>query len=318
MKLALIHNPSSGYNRRHPLRVPSVAAEAGIPCWTAGRADEFVPAMQAIAKTAPDVLIVNGGDGTVDAVVTCMRRTVRFATEPVLVILPGGSTNMIARDVGFARSPERALRRLARAAQAGKRDTLLQRVPLAVMSEAQAAGPLGFFFAAGALPALLQPSQEKARVRGAVGKGSAVLALARTVGRLFTGNLRSDAVIRPRWVSWSVDAPSGAAIERAELVLYFVTTLDRLVVGIRPGQPRPGLRLVGLRFPYRNIIVSVAGLVTGRAFHRLHPDFLFRSGQRLQLTFEGDAVLDGEALPLPAGTKTIELASEPPVTFWRL
>ena len=67
----------------------------------------------------PKVLAINGGDGTVQAVLTEIHNGAHFGDEPPPVaVLPSGKTNLIALDLGARGDPIEALERLIEVAQA--------------------------------------------------------------------------------------------------------------------------------------------------------------------------------------------------------
>ena len=49
-----------------------------------------------------DLLVISGGDGTVQAVLTVLYNHQPFAKQPQLIVLAAGTTNMIAGDVGVS------------------------------------------------------------------------------------------------------------------------------------------------------------------------------------------------------------------------
>ncbi|MDD3179345.1 MAG: acylglycerol kinase family protein [Opitutaceae bacterium] len=315
MKLALIHNPQGGYNRRHGPVVPALARQAGIPCWELIRPGDAAAAMPAIAQSRPDLLIVNGGDSTVDSVIASLRQAANFETEPMLALLPGGTTNMIARDVGLDGPPERALRRLLSAIAAGTPGMRVDRAPLMVRRADGSADLHGFFLGGGALPCMLRKVQQGLHARGFVGRGGETMALLQATGRMLFGDIRRDPLLAPRLLGWTADR---AAKESEPVVLYFVTTLDRLVLGINSSRPAPSLRFLALRHPYRNIMGSVASLLRRKPFAALGRNFVFRESRSLTLNLEGEAVLDGEMVPLASGPVTLGLELAKPFTFWRI
>jgi diacylglycerol kinase family enzyme len=78
MKLQVAHTESRG----HAMRLAAAAADSGV-----------------------DVVVVHGGDGTVNEVVNgLMYRGVRLDT-PLLAVVPGGSTNVFARALGIDPDP---------------------------------------------------------------------------------------------------------------------------------------------------------------------------------------------------------------------
>ena len=77
------------------------------------RADQIGEAMRTIARVEPAVLVINGGDGTVQAALTELHNGGHFGDEPPPVaVLPNGKTNLIALDLGARGDPVEALERL--------------------------------------------------------------------------------------------------------------------------------------------------------------------------------------------------------------
>src|SRR5437879_8450701 len=103
MQAVLIENPKAGRVSPGSLRVVERALEATFELELAttdsrGHAAELArEAVEAGAKT----IIAYGGDGTVNEVVNGMLGD-ESSTEVVLAVLPGGSTNVVARNLGYA------------------------------------------------------------------------------------------------------------------------------------------------------------------------------------------------------------------------
>ena len=77
------------------------------------------------AKGGIDLVVVHGGDGTINEVVNGMVPApvdgkVPTASIPKLAILPGGSANVFARSLGIPSSPAKAAQQLARLLAAGE------------------------------------------------------------------------------------------------------------------------------------------------------------------------------------------------------
>ena len=66
----------------------------------------------------PKVLVINGGDGTVQAALTEIYNGGHFGdAPPPVAVLPSGKTNLIALDLGARGDPIEALERLIELAQ---------------------------------------------------------------------------------------------------------------------------------------------------------------------------------------------------------
>jgi hypothetical protein len=75
--------------------------------------DQIGQALRTIARVNPKVLVINGGDGTVQAALTELYRGGHFGdAPPPVAVLPNGKTNLIAQDLGAHGDPLVALERV--------------------------------------------------------------------------------------------------------------------------------------------------------------------------------------------------------------
>ena len=112
---ALIYNPVAG---RHPARREREIQEAAAVLGEESIAVRLVRTLgpgtacelaRAAVVEGTDLVIVCGGDGTINEVVNGMA-----PGETVLGILPGGTANIIAKELGLPHHPVRAARQLSR------------------------------------------------------------------------------------------------------------------------------------------------------------------------------------------------------------
>lgn len=76
---------------------------------------------QRATETGADLVVVLGGDGTVNEVVNGIMRDSPATGGPALAVVPGGGTNVFARALGFSRSPVEATGELLEALRGGRR-----------------------------------------------------------------------------------------------------------------------------------------------------------------------------------------------------
>ncbi len=124
MRAMLIVNPhaTSTNERRRDLLAHALASELRLTVeHTAGRGHAIELAAKA-AETGTDLVVVHGGDGTVnEAVNGLMAQLPRPGRRrPALAVVPGGSTNVFARAVGIERDPTAATEQILEALTTGR------------------------------------------------------------------------------------------------------------------------------------------------------------------------------------------------------
>ncbi len=113
-RIALLSNPKSTGNLAQLPRMRAFCAEhPDIFHYEVEHANQVGEALRTIARVQPKVLVINGGDGTVQAALTELYNSDYFGDQPPPVaVLPSGKTNLIALDLGAHGDPIAALERL--------------------------------------------------------------------------------------------------------------------------------------------------------------------------------------------------------------
>lgn len=113
-RFLVIHNPTAGRRRRRRLDVVlHLLAEAGCridlaPTSRRGDAEEF-----AAAAGAVDAVVAAGGDGTINEVANGLLRRQAAGQAPIpLGIVPLGTANVLAAEIGLATDPDSVVRTL--------------------------------------------------------------------------------------------------------------------------------------------------------------------------------------------------------------
>src|SRR5690606_41942501 len=109
--VALLSNPRSTGNQSLLPRVRSFCAEEeDIFHYEVEEVGQIGAALRTIARVRAKVLVVNGGDGTVQAALTGLYHGGHFGDNPPPVaVLPNGKTNLIAHHLVAAHHPTTAL-----------------------------------------------------------------------------------------------------------------------------------------------------------------------------------------------------------------
>ncbi|MGH6962222.1 MAG: diacylglycerol kinase family protein, partial [Dongiaceae bacterium] len=138
MRAGLISNPLSQRNReRQPAMRDAVAGHPDLLHAELDSVHATADVLRDFARREVNLLIVSGGDGTVQKVLTELLNGREFDPLPAVAVLPGGMTNLIAADVGMLGDPVSSLIKLCRVASdpGGARERIersvlsLQRTP---------------------------------------------------------------------------------------------------------------------------------------------------------------------------------------------
>jgi hypothetical protein len=276
--------------------------------------DTVEQALDRIESAGVDLLVLNGGDGTLQHALTRMLGAQPGGWLPLIAPLRGGSANNIARSLGAQRDPGRGLTELLEAVRTGALDDRIDERPVVRADLGRDGVQYGMFFGAGILYRailLALRSFPEGRAQGVFGAGLTTAAL---IGRALAG--RFGGALTPEKMQLVLDDDP---IQMQEYLLVMATTLDRLFLRMRPfwgHEPRP-LRLTTIAGRPRDPRV-VAGVLRGRPPAHATPDagYLSRNVHRSVIRLDGGMTLDGE-LFAPEPGRTVELSAEKRVRFVR-
>src|SRR3712207_137851 len=204
--VALLSNPRSTGNRSMLPRVREfVAAHPNIFHFEVQTVDEVPEALATIARVKPAVLVINGGDGTVQAALTELYHGDHFdGSPPPVAVLPNGKTNLIALDLGASGDPLDALRQILAIVEADVRPHVVARQLIALPDGCNGRPVLGRFRGAAGLAEGILFCRHKIYPLGLPNWLSHVMTvLALFVSALVGGRGRLS-LIRPRAVRVSV------------------------------------------------------------------------------------------------------------------
>ncbi|MGS0688240.1 diacylglycerol/lipid kinase family protein [Nakamurella sp. GG22] len=107
MRALLIVNPhaTSTNERRRDLLAHALAGEMTLRVAHTERRGHAAELAAAAADSGVDVVVVHGGDGTVNEVANGLMYRGRRRDMPLLAVVPGGSTNVFARALGVDPDP---------------------------------------------------------------------------------------------------------------------------------------------------------------------------------------------------------------------
>ena len=314
--VGLISNPRSGHNRdqfeRIRQRIQRCSAIKHIVTDSPG---EIPAALQQLADHQVDILAINGGDGTASAILGQALESRCFETPPVVALLPGGTANMNAGDIGIQGSLARATERFCSWCE-GDRDTSGRLARRSLMRLAMAPGEpphFGMFLGGGAIIQGTEYAHEEVHARGLRDDFSLALTTARTVWGILRGNPRFN-----QHVTIRLRLDEGEPLQHDALIVA-ISTLQRLAFGMKPfwGSGPGGLRVTVIEQRSSRFARTFFSIVRGRPNRNAIPasGYYSHNARQLELQLNGKLNLDGEILE-PAGPVRISASEE--LAFLRL
>jgi hypothetical protein len=312
--IGIISNPASGHNRDHfpALRRELDRCPGALHRVTESPAD--VPAvLREFADAGVGLLVINGGDGTASNILGQLLEQEPFARRPLVTLLPAGTANMNAGDVGVRGSLRRAVGRFRRWAEDPSRPAeRLVRHLMRVTLDDEATPHYGMFLGAGAVVHGTEYAHREIHARGLRDDFSLFLGTLRTAWGVVRGE---EAFTAPTRLGLSLD---GRAAGAADTLILAVSTLDRLAFGMRPfwGSGAGPLRVTLIEQHAPRFLPTFLSIIAGRPSRRARAGEHYHShnAQDVELALAGELNLDGELLTV---AQRARLAASPPLVFLR-
>ncbi|MGB1140933.1 MAG: diacylglycerol/lipid kinase family protein [Halioglobus sp.] len=296
--VGVISNPGSGHNRSQfeQIRAKLEACQSVKHKVTHTPAD-IGPVLAELANSDIQTLAINGGDGTASAVLGMLLSSSLFETLPHIVLLPGGTANMNAGDIGIRGSLRKAVERFCRWCEGDGGDgTLARRALLEVLPRGATSPRHGMFLGGGAIMQGTEYAHQEVHSRGLRDDFSLALTTIRTVW----GVLRDDPRFN-RHVSLGLTLDEAEAVRYDTLILA-ISTLERLAFGMRPfWSNEPGnLRLTLMEQGCTQFARTFFSIARGRPNRNAIPASGYRShnADQIDIEMDGQLNLDGEILDI--------------------
>jgi diacylglycerol kinase (ATP) len=286
---AILTNPHSSRNRRHlsALRA-TLARRPDIRHVETESADDVAAALAELLDAGVDLLAINGGDGTIHLALSALLSQ---ASRPLprLALLPGGTTNMSARDINGATLSQRdALAALLRAAEGCAPSTPRHVLRVAA---ADATPQFGFCFGIGAIVRGIEYCHERIFRLGVRDEWATGVALLRAGW----GIARREAVFADGVpLTISIDGET----HETRAAFFLVSALTQLLLGIRPfwGDGNAPLRVTLVREHADRFLRNFPDLLRGRPEPHLREEsgYLSRRSTAVEINGECPYTIDGE------------------------
>jgi len=294
LRLGLLSNPLSGGNRKglaaihraldgqdnashHEVQTPEEVAAAIVEC----------------AEQEVDIVAVNGGDGTIQAVLTALLHRQPFDRMPLLALLRAGTDSVIPGDVGLRGSREEGLRKLL--SWTRRRDdngVVVKRSIMRVQPAPDQEPRYGMIFGAAIVYQATQFCHRRIHAIGLRGELAPGLTMARFVLAILSKNRK---YVSPVPIAIRLDHMPP---QQHDFLVVVISTLQRLFLGIDPfwGAGTGPLRFSAVAAHPKYFLRALPLLVRGRKFRHATPKNGYYSNNvdKIELTMDTKFTLDGQ------------------------
>lgn len=315
-KAGLLINPRSGKSSGHGLALAEkLRGTASVHTEVLQQFSDLTPALHRLAESGVTDLFISSGDGTIQAIQTEIAERNVFPNMPRLALLPHGTTNMTAADVGFRRKTIDAQADYVACMEPGE---TRERPTLRAVNPADGKPRHGMFLGTGAVSEATLFCQRAFNARGVKGNTAVLATLGPALARtLFTKPNPTDTerFDRPFDITVSLE---GKEMSSGPQLLMLATTLDKLILGTRPfwGGKNAGIRVTTFPYPVPSIARWIIPIMFGREDRRVPPGAESRATNRLSVSSPVSYVIDGEFFDGPKD-EPLQLETGPLFTYLR-
>ena len=319
LKIGVISNPKSYRNQRGLDHVKEYAdGQNDVVHRVLTSVADIPEIIGHFVETEIGILAIIGGDGTVQATLTHLFRSRPFEQMPVLAVLPGGRTNMIAADMGLNGRSDHILEKLISLVQTNDWSKYVtQRQVLRIQNSTEAETQFGMFFGAAGICRAIQACRRTYHPYKLSSNVATALTLVGSIGRLLIGRHDTDQICRGDEFTISLD---GETRNSCSCLLVLATTLNKLLFGSQPyWTDREGtVHFSFITYPPKDVGRSAYRFLFGGEDRQLPVGSYFSQDvNSIRLSFDGPYTLDGEFFDSTAGAEIV-LSGEDQASFIKL
>ena len=290
--VGILSNPLSGRIKNNISAIRNlVKTIPGEIYREASTQSEFESVLDEFARMKLDLLVIIAGDGTIHAVLSTIFGKQIFSPLPMLAIIPGGTTNMTAKDFHVSGNPAKVLSRLAlRLSNSGPYPYITR--PVLCIQNGDGMPLYGMFFGTGIIVEGVKFFHKRVRGAGLTGEKASAIVFFRYLFSLLFGGSGIDSG------NINIDIQNNDDAGRNEdCLLLFATSLNRLLFGSHPywGGEQAPIHVTIVRQSPGKLWRSLLPLLRGRGKGLSEADgYCSHNVPALSLKMEGDFIIDGE------------------------
>jgi diacylglycerol kinase (ATP) len=339
VKVGVLSNMHAGKEGSNVARVLSFLADhPEVTCVETYSSSGVQQALDELARREVGVLVVNGGDGSLQRALTEVLRSQAFERPPVLAPLRCGRTNTSAISIGSSRDPvDAAAAVLAAARQGSLRPSEPVGIAARAFERSRNPGPVmisdrvidhpvlrvdlsddpdphyGMVLGPGVIHRGTELTHRAFPTAGTQGVIGASLVTGSLIVRALLGG--DDGIMTPDRASLTLD---GVRQKAGEYLVMLASTLDRMFLRIKPyWDARPGaIHFTAITKPSIRRPADVLRVLSGRepSASALAAGALSRNVETAELSIDCGMMLDGEILD-PKPGRSVRISAEHSVKF---
>lgn len=318
MIVGALHNVDSGKNRKKGYQEiwRLLAADPCVHQLEVKTPADMESVLETFKREHTGLILINGGDGTVQAILTILYKLYVNDPKPLLAVIPSGTTNMIAGDIGLRGKRERAVRRLLESVRENRVENFLITRPILRVSTERGQIPVyGMFFGGAGIYAGIEYCRNKIHTLGLSGELGPALAMLNVIGSFAFG---SKKVLKPSRIQMDVNKESPVT---RDCMLIYATTLERFFLGLRPFLKTSSAPVYfsAIESNPKHMLRILPSFVRGKR-HRLFTrenGYESRNIERVALHLEGGFTLDGEMYSADENTGPVIIEHAGQISFVR-
>ncbi len=298
-KAAVIINPRSGRGRGKGLALAEkLRGHSALDLTLLERFEQLYPALQRVAATGAERLFISSGDGTVHAIQTWLAENLPAAKLPQLCLLPHGTTNLTAADLGFK---NRNIAAQAEFIAAGTPTQINPRHTVHAVNPKSGAPLHGMFFGTGAIPEATLYAQRAFNDKGVGGDWATFATLAKATSKALFSKPDPTDINRfdhPHQIELVIN---DRIICSGTQLLMIATTLNKLILNSKPfwGGATGPLRTTTIPYPLPNPVRWLIPSLFGSENRNAPPGATSTACQACLLRSDTGFVMDGEFYDAP-------------------
>lgn len=317
-RLGVLSNPNSGGNRKGLTAVNRLLRyQADALHREAVTVADTEAALVEFKRKGVDLVAINGGDATVQTVLTALFDRNPYEQLPLLAILRAGTDSIIARDIGIRGSRDRGLRKLINWVRKPDDTEILVTRPVIRLQSSSRQQPLyGMIFGAAVIYQGILFCRRNIHSRGVTG----VLAPSLTLARFLLGVIRRNRKYAvPAQVTVEFDRTDPI---RKEFLMVLVSTTERFFLGLRPywGTESAPLHFTAIADGAQHLMRVLPSMARGQRCRLRTPQngYFSHNVNEVRLKLNSGFMLDGELHPVGPATEEIVLNHGGQASFLRL